>query len=220
MTAHRAGAGLDPRVLRTREDVLTCAMKVLIEDGWEALTQPNVARRAGYSKATVYAHWPHRVDLAAEAFAQFGGMRPYCATGNVRDDLIGALVAFRDMMTEQRLDRALAILADRAEAEPALVAVRDDFVAASERPLRETLSPLLSGDRLEAVVAMLSGLVVHTRLLQGRPAPEAMILSAVDTAMHGIARFAPSGGVSMAPAGRGRSEMRQPTEHVPSRVDP
>ena len=51
---------LDPRVARTRRDVVAAASALLVEVGWDAVTHAEVARRAGFSKATIYAHWPTR----------------------------------------------------------------------------------------------------------------------------------------------------------------
>lgn len=120
---------MDARVVRTRHDVLHAAIDLVITEGLDALTQPNVARRAGYSKATVYAHWPDRLDLVRDAFALLGEMPHHVATGDLRMDLVGELLSFRRAMEAHRLDRVLGVLAERATAVPELVPIRDRFVA-------------------------------------------------------------------------------------------
>lgn len=179
-------ATVDPRVVRTRNDVLAAAIHVLLEQGWDAVTQPRVARAAGYSKATVYAHWPQRADLVRDALSRFGEMPHHEATGDLRADLIGELVSFRQGMLAHRLDRVLAVLAERAASAPELVDVRDAFVADGERPMREQLSTVLSGARLEAATVMLCGLVLDAALLHGSPPEDDVLEAAVDLVLHGI----------------------------------
>lgn len=179
-------AGVDPRVARTRNDVLSAAITVLIDDGWDAVTQPNVARAAGYSKGTVYAHWPERVDLLRDAFARYGEMPHHVRTGDLRADLIGELTSFRTAFVEYRLDRALAILAERSSAVPEMVEIRDAFIEDGERPIRERLGTITADDELEAATLMLCGLVLDAVLLHGTPPEDAVIEAAVDQVLRGL----------------------------------
>lgn len=180
------GPDVDPRVVRTRRDVLDATVAELVDGGWEAVTHARVAHRAGYSRATVYAHWPDRLSLAREAFAVFGQMPHHQPTGHLRTDLEGELISFRDAMREHRLDRALAVLAERTGPVPALAEVRRAFVEDGERPLREMLRGHLDGPRLEAVTAMLCGVVVHPALLRGAPPGDEEIAAAVDVVLAGL----------------------------------
>lgn len=177
---------VDPRVVRTRNDVLGTAIEILLAEGWDAVTQPRVARAAGYSKATVYAHWPERADLVRDALTRFGDMPHHEATGDLRTDLIGELASFREGMLQHRLDRVLAIFAERAPSVPELVEMRDAFVADGERPIRERLGTVLSGPRLEAAAVMLCGLVLDAALLHGSPPTDEVLAAAVDIVLHGI----------------------------------
>lgn len=174
---------MDARVVRTRHDVLHAAIDLVITEGLDALTQPNVARRAGYSKATVYAHWPDRLDLVRDAFALLGEMPHHVATGDLRMDLVGELLSFRRAMEAHRLDRVLGVLAERATAVPELVPIRDRFVAEGERPIRLLLARHLRGARLDAAVLMLCGTIVHAVLMRGERPSDAVITRAVDAVM-------------------------------------
>lgn len=179
----------DARVVRTRADVLRAAIALLVDDGWEAVTQPNVARAAGYAKATVYAHWPDRLDLLRDAFSGFGDMPHHEPTGDLRNDLVGELRSFRTAMVERRLDRALAVLAERASqagSDPAVVEIRDAFVAEGERPLRRLLGAVVGGEALEAATMMLNGSVLHMVLMHGRAPDDEVVEAAVDTTLRGL----------------------------------
>ena len=172
---------VDPRVIRTRQDVGHAALQLLLDEGWDAVTQPAVARAAGYSKVTVYAHWPDRVDLLRAAFSVYGQTpHLYAPTGDLRTDVLGELRSFCTVMAEHRVDRALAILAERAQVVPDVEDIREMVVADGERPLREMLGVLLSGPELDSAVMSLCGLVTHSVLLHGRVPTQATLEAAVD----------------------------------------
>jgi AcrR family transcriptional regulator len=182
----------DPRVVRTRNDVLPVAVRVLIDEGWEAVTPSRVAKEAGYSRATVYAHWPERMDLLRDAFSHYGEMPHHQSRGeDPRADLRGELRSFCLAMVEYRLDRALATLAERAQTHPEVGTIRDAFVADGERPMRATLTDVTSGAELEAALLMLTGMVTHAFLMHGK-APDADVIdAAVDIVLHGAGRQSP-----------------------------
>jgi AcrR family transcriptional regulator len=181
-------AAEDPRVTRTRQDVLAAVIDVLIDEGWDAVTHPHVARVAGYSKATVYAHWPERIDLLRDALARFGEMPHHEPTGDLRSDLIGELRSFRRALVDHRLDRVLAILAERASADPEFISLRDAFVAEGEAPLRSTLVALGDGPEVEAAVMMLCGLALHPMLMHGAAPSDAAIEAGVDMVLAALGR--------------------------------
>ncbi len=175
----------DPRVVRTRKDVLGAALDVLLDEGLEAMTHQHVAQVAGYSKATVYAHWPTRTDLIRDSLTRFVHVRHHRPTGALRTDLIEELITFRSAMVEQRLDRALAVLIDLTASVPELVDVRDRLVAEGERVIRQLLAPELQGPRLEAATLALCGAVLHSALMHGRLPADDVIEAAVDLVLGG-----------------------------------
>jgi len=177
----------DPRVLRTRKDVLAQAMNILLSEGWNALTHARVANQSGYSRATIYAHWPERFDLISDAFGQYQEIPHPQKTGDLETDLRGELTSFAQAMVEHRLDRVLASLAEHAQTTPEVVEIRQSFVAAGEAPMREILHDIVSGSKREAVVMMLCGMVSHSVLMHGKAPSRAVINSAVEIVLHGLA---------------------------------
>jgi len=107
-------------------------------------------------------------------------------TGDLRADLIGELTSFRAAMTDHRLDRALAVLAERAGPVPELIELRNAFVEDGERPMRRTLETVLSGSRLETVTAMLCGAIVHPVLLRGHSPTDEEITTVVGALLNGL----------------------------------
>jgi AcrR family transcriptional regulator len=181
-------AALDPRVVRTRNDILRTTLQVLMDEGWDAVTHQHVAEVAGYSKATVYNHWRSRAELIRDAFMQLRAMPHHVPTGDLRTDLIEEVTTFRTGMEEQRLDRALAVLVNLSDSDTELDEVRDKLVTDGERIVRELLAPYLQGTELEAATLMLCGAILHGAMMHGVPPVGEVIASAVDLTLRAIGR--------------------------------
>jgi len=66
-------ASLEPVSSQKALEILRAARKVFIAKGFEAASMDAVARTAGVSKATVYAHFRSKSDLFAAIVAQVAG---------------------------------------------------------------------------------------------------------------------------------------------------
>lgn len=183
-TSPSAETPLDPRIARTRKDVLSAALRVLIDDGSEAVTHANLAKAAGYSKATLYTHWPTRADFLRDALEQVGEVEHHRPTGDLRADLVAEVSVYRREMEHHRLDRALVVLVGLVETMPELVPVRDKLVEDGEQLLRALLETHLKGDDLEAATLMLVGAVLQSALLHGEYPSDAVIGASVDMVMR------------------------------------
>jgi AcrR family transcriptional regulator len=187
-----ASQPLDARVVRTRNDILRAAIDVLTAEGPDAVTHHRLAEVAGYSRATIYKHWPTRDALFVDAFTYRPSGEHHVPTGDLRADLIAELTMFRRGMERQRLDRALAALAALTTSIPELAGVRDKLVAEGERVLLQLLTPVAHGAELEAAMRMLSGSVLQTALLHGELPGDDVIAATVDLLLRGLgARPAP-----------------------------
>jgi AcrR family transcriptional regulator len=177
----------DARVVRTRRDVLHTALAVLLDEGRDAVTHLRVAEAAGYSRATVYKHWPTRTHLLRDAFAQLGDGPHHVPTGDLRSDLVAEVTQFRTDMERDRLDRALTALADLAASDAELAEVRDRLVAEGERVLRQVLASRPDGPEREAALLMLCGVVLYSALLHGRLPDDDVVGASVDIVLRGLA---------------------------------
>jgi AcrR family transcriptional regulator len=63
------GDSSDPRLGRTREAVLSATAELLREGGLGMATIDAIRDRSGVSKTTIYKHWPNRLCVAIDAFA-------------------------------------------------------------------------------------------------------------------------------------------------------
>ena len=129
---------------RTRADVARAALEVLTTEGSDAVTHARVAEIAGYSKTTLYTHWPARIDLIAMAIESLGDMPHHERTGDLRADLIGELKVFRAGVLEMRLDRVLSGMAEWASVEQ-MARIRDKVNTDGQHQMYEMLGELFSG---------------------------------------------------------------------------
>ena len=178
-----AGPPVDARVIRTRNDILRAALDVLTSQGLDGLTHPHLAEVAGYSRATLYNHWPNRTALLRDAFA-YRSAEHSTPTGDLRSDLIAELTMFRTEMERHGLDRALAVLAAVTAFTPELAEVRDQLLTDGERVMRELLSPAFQGDELDAAVLMLTGAVINSAVVHGQLPSDALIAATVDLVLR------------------------------------
>ena len=174
----------DARVARTRADVARAALEVLTTEGSDAVTHARVAELAGYSKTTLYAHWPGRLDLIAMAIETLGDMPHHELTGDLRADVIAELQVFRNAIDELRLDRILAGMAQWASVEQ-MAQIRDKVNTDGQHQMYAMLGDRFTGPALEAAVQMLTGVVACPALMYGRLASDDVIEAAVDIVLDG-----------------------------------
>jgi AcrR family transcriptional regulator len=177
------GAGEDARVARTRVDIARAALKVLTIEGSDAVTHARVAELAGYSKTTLYTHWPARVDLIVLALDALGELPHHDRTGDLRTDVIGELQAFRGGIADMRLDRILTGMAQWASIEE-MREIRDKINNSGQGQMRAMLGEFLDGAELEAALSMLTGVVACPSIMFGTLPDDDVIAAAVDIVLR------------------------------------
>lgn len=177
----------DVRIARTHVDVARAALDVLTHEGWEAMTHAHLARTAGYSKTTLYAHWPSRIDLVTLALDSLTDMPHSVPTGDLSADLAAELRAFRGGIVDFSLDRILMTMAQWGATVQEIASIRDRIVADGEALMRSLLDGVAQGHDLEAAVSMLSGVVVCPSLMYGALPSDETIEAAVAIVIRGTA---------------------------------
>jgi AcrR family transcriptional regulator len=177
-------SGEDARVARTRADVARAALEVLTREGSEAVTHARVAEIAGYSKTTLYTHWPARIDLITMAIESLGAMPHHERTGDLRADIVAELKVFRTGILDLRLDRVLASMAQWAS-EAQMRQVRDRVNTDGQHQMLAMLGEVFSGAALDAAVSMLTGVVACPSLMYGTLPDDDIIDAAVDIVLKG-----------------------------------
>jgi AcrR family transcriptional regulator len=170
----------------TRSAILDAARQVLFDEGWEALSHQRVAEVAGVGRATVYRHWPQRVQLLQDACSLEVLVMHAEPSGNLRADLLAELEAIRREIVERRAGRVLIALADRAIWEPELAEVKRRFV---DEGLSATRNLLDAGVRegklrreldIDGGLASLVGSLVYRQLILEQDLTPAMVARVLD----------------------------------------
>lgn len=167
---------IDPRITRTRRDVVDATAALLLEAGWDGVTHAEVARRSGYSKATIYTHWPSRLDLVRSAIEQVCDVAHHpVATGDLVTDLRVSLRDFAADLSDGHLDRLLAGVIERADTSEVVRALRTRLYETGTSGLRALLEAHLDPADVEPSLAMLTGAVFVRVTFEGAPATEAFV---------------------------------------------
>jgi AcrR family transcriptional regulator len=179
---------LDPRIARTRRDVVDASVALLSEGGWDAVTHAEVARQSGYSKATVYAHWPTKLDLITASIDQICDEADHPApTGDLRADLRAALLDFADDLADGHLDRVLAGVVERAGQDPQVGALRQKLYQTGTRALRGILAAHLAPADVDPLLAILTGAVLVRVSYEGAQATPGFVDDLIERAVGSAA---------------------------------
>lgn len=153
------------------------------------MTHAEVARRAGYSKATVYAHWPTRLDLIRASVGQICHAAEHPEpTGDLRDDLVRELADFADDLSLGHLDRVLGGILERAGSDPAVDELRQQLYDEGTRSIEGILRNHLPPDAVEPSLALLTGGVLVRVAFQACPATRAFIEDLIDRVLASSGR--------------------------------
>lgn len=186
----------DPRIVRTKRDVIEAVSALLLEDGWDAVTHAAVASRSGYAKGTIYAHWPTRLDLVSASIEQICDAAQHPApTGDLRADLRTSLLDFATDLSERHLDRLLAGVVERSGLGDVARHLKRRLYEAGTSGLRAILVAHIHPDDIAPVLTQLTGAVLVRVVFEGEPATDEFVDDLIRRVLHG-ARPAATGGAT------------------------
>ena len=133
-------AAIDPRVLVSRERVLTATLDLLTETGLGELTIDDISRRSGVAKTTIYRHWANRSALVIDACSRMtDGQQAPPDTGSLEGDLRAILADIADLLGTARWSSILPSIVDAAEHDPEFAGIHSRIQHAHAAPLRAAL---------------------------------------------------------------------------------
>lgn len=184
-----------PRGSQFVRKVHDAVIEQLAAVGFERLSIPEVAERAGVNKTSVYRRWPTKAVLVRAALdVSMGSAGSASSTGDLRRDLLDAARLAADFVQSPLGTGALRMLL----AEGANPDVRE--VAASMLRRRETEGPrapfdlamargeLPPGTDVPLVLTTVAGALLHRAFIEQGPLTDAFIESLVDLILDGASR--------------------------------
>lgn len=122
-------------VLRPRitDAVLTAALDVLEDSGYERLSMDQVARRAGVGKAALYRRWPGKLDMVLDALARLSAPPEHVEAASLADAVRVLLDDAVSWLTDARTRAVLPDLIAQAGRRPELARALREHVGGPRR---------------------------------------------------------------------------------------
>jgi AcrR family transcriptional regulator len=195
-----------PRSEKARQAILAAAIDLLLDQGLNAMSMDDVARRAGVSKATIYRWWPSKERLALDALAaEWATSAPADKgdTGTLRGDLWARFRPWMRQLNSKPYGRIVAGLVAAAQTDAEFAGLyRQHFVQPRRDATRDLLlrardrSEIAADSDLEVALDLLYGPIYH-RLLHGHaPLTERFAQQVIEAVI-----------VAMSPDGRGHEDL-------------
>lgn len=183
-----------PRSQEAHGAILSAAISLIREVGYDALAMDAIAARAGVGKATVYRRWATKETLVAEAIERIVRTFSVPDTGSTEGELQAVMLDSVRLYQDPATRGLLAgLVAAMARSERIAQAVRSGFVAARRDALRQVLErgvargDLRQGLDLELALDLLSGPLVFRALITGGPVHERLTRGIVEAVLRGFA---------------------------------
>src|SRR3984957_543009 len=191
-------SGSDPRVVLSRERVLTATLDLLTETGLGGLTIDDVSKHSGVAKTTIYRHWPNRSALIIDACLRMtDGDEEPPDTGSLEGDVRAILTNLAELLVTARWSSILPSIVDAAERDPEIAEVHSRLqrwhaaplrVALERAALRGELSPEAD---LSAIAAALRGPLYFRRWFSREPIDDNFVDLIVLGVLSGVHRDIP-----------------------------
>jgi AcrR family transcriptional regulator len=183
-----------PRSEEANTAILTAAVALIREVGYDAVAMDAIAARAGVGKATVYRRWKSKEALVADAIQAIVRAVPVPDTGTTAGDVRAllrvALGMYRDPATGPLLSGLVAAM---ARSERIATVVRNGFGDAWRDAMRRLLrrgiarGELPADADLELAIDLLSAPAFYRYLFTGGPVDERLMQDVVDVVLRGLA---------------------------------
>ena len=187
MTEHRrARAAENPRTTRVRDLVLDEGLRLLVEEGGEAVTALRIAEATNVARSTIYRHWSDQPSLLYDVVER--GVAPHGSserTGDLEADLESALRGLRSRLDKRAFRRVFAALLTQADSDDAFVGSQQRLLDGVMAGVRGVLADAVSDGRLpesldvDEACAQLAGPLLTQHVMVRRPIADELISGVV-----------------------------------------
>ena len=184
------------RGAQSRAKALAAAHKLLLENGWGAVTHLTVAEASGLGRTTLYRHWPEPSDLLIDLISAELPSDPLPSHGDLRSDLLAEMLQLRKRLLDPDTSRLIATVIERAVRDPVFQRLRQRWYAEGTQGTRDALQrgvssgELVTDTDIQATLYRLSGPLVVRVLLAGQIMSEEQVEQHLD---HFLATHAACG---------------------------
>ena len=183
-----------PRSDAAHDAILTAAIALVREVGYDAVTMDGIAARAGVGKATVYRRWTGKETLVAEAIERIVAAFPVPDTGTVRGDLAVVMRYTIGMYADPATAALLSgLVAAMARSAPIAEAVRRGFVGRWRDVVQRVVERAAARGEVRAdvdvalAIELIAGPLFHRFLITGGAVDEPLTKAVVDVVLRGLA---------------------------------
>ena len=176
-----------PRVEGDRElEILSSALEVMADVGYDRLTMDAVATRAKASKATLYRRWKTKADLVIEAIIATKGPTVVPDNGNLRDDLLDMFCGLGGMTDSKSVNLLGSLITAINRDEEFAAAYRRDFVGPKIQASRTVYARAQERGEIRAdldvdlIAAALPGIVLHRVYIHGEVPTRELVATVID----------------------------------------
>lgn len=183
------------RSARVRRAVLDAALGELVEVGYDELSLPRVAERAGVALSTIHRRWDGKAALVADALTDITAAKvPEPNLGDVRSDLLALAGSVAAILAEPVTIRMLRSAFALPEAELAELRARhwEPRFAVAQAVVDRAIArgELPAGIDGWELVEPVNARIWMRVLITGLPVDDALIERSVDAALAGARRAA------------------------------
>ena len=125
-----------PRSEEAKQRVLDAAQHLLGEQGVDAFTVEEVAKRSGVAKTTIYRHWPSRDQLMLESLDCLVHTFPTPNTGSLPGDLEAFFVQLSTVVSDPAMSQMMLDVIAAAAKDPEIAELHREMMAERLGPLR------------------------------------------------------------------------------------
>lgn len=167
-------ASPDPRVVRSRDKVLTAVRDQLAARGYEGLTIEGIADHAGVGKATIYRHWDSKAQLVVDAASHLRAAEPAPRGDTAVERLTRLYASLARRLWDPAWSRHLPSLLDAAGRDEQVATLFTAFVdgrrAPSAQVIRDGIAAgeLPAGTDVDATIDQIAGPLFYRRFFSRR----------------------------------------------------
>jgi AcrR family transcriptional regulator len=187
-------AAADPRVLVSRERVLTATLDLLVQSGLGELTIDDISRHSGVAKTTIYRHWAGRSALVIDACSRMTDGQEAPDTGSLEGDLTAVLTGIADLLGTARWSSILPSIVDAAEHDPEFADIHSRIQRGHAAPLRAALDRAALREEIppaadrNAIAAALLGPLFYRRWFSREQIDAEFLEMIIQSAIAGLHR--------------------------------